>query len=90
MDINTELLICVEIREDAGYFCASSADVPGLRVCGETMELTRQYIMQGVRLLFKYNRDMDVDVIPVAAGASHGARVHERGTERFIVQQSAA
>lgn len=88
MDTNTDLLVRVDIREEGGWFFASSDDVPGLHVGGETLALTRQYVMQATRLLFKYNREMDVDVVP--AERSDDVGDVELNVEKFIVRQLTA
>jgi len=88
MDTHTDLLIHVEIEEYIGFFSAHSDDVPGLHVGGETMELTRQYIAEATRLLFKFNRHMDVAVVP--AGTPRRRGDNGLNVEEFIVQQMAA
>lgn len=88
MDTSIDVMIRVEVQEYEDIFSAYSDDVPGLHVAGETLDLTRKYIMQATRLLFKYNRDMDVDVLPV--GVTSVPDENGRRVEEFIIQRLAA
>jgi predicted RNase H-like HicB family nuclease len=64
MTANSALLIKVEVRNEDGLFYASSVDLPGLHVCGETEDQTCESVIEAAQALLKFNRGMDVRVIP--------------------------
>ena len=63
-------IVAINVQEVDGYFYAASPDVPGLHVCGQTLEEMMDSAMLAVKELFKVNRKMDVRVAPVADMAS--------------------
>lgn len=66
MEDGTVLIVNINLRQRSGYFSASSPDLPGLHVCGETEDRTRESVVLAIKTLFKLNRDMNVAVRPVA------------------------
>ena len=54
--------ICIE--DKGSHLYASSKDVPGLYLAGQTPEELLEKIIPAVKLLFKLNRDIDVEVLP--------------------------
>ena len=48
-----------------GYWVVTSKDMPGLLLCGKTLKELMQDIPAAIKLLFKHNYDMDIEVVPV-------------------------
>lgn len=78
------LIIKVDIKHHHGLYSASSNDVPGLHVCEDTPEKIRESIMKAVKILFKYNREMDVDVTPATEDPDSFPSL-PASTNKFIV-----
>lgn len=70
MEDDTVLIININLRQRSGYFSASSPDLPGLHVCGETEDRIRESVVLGIKTLFKRNRGLDVSVRPIADSIS--------------------
>jgi predicted RNase H-like HicB family nuclease len=64
MTANAALVIKVELKKEDGIYYASSADLPGLHVCGYTADQTCDSVIEAVAVLLKHNRGMDVRVVP--------------------------
>lgn len=58
--------VVVNIQPEGAYFVAHSVDVPGLHVWGESQEQVCERVMKAIKLLFKLNRHIDVEVYPSA------------------------
>jgi hypothetical protein len=64
---NAAIIVRVTMRESPEFWYATSPDLPGLHVCGETHEQVCGAIVKGVKALFKHNRKMDVEVLPITS-----------------------
>lgn len=60
-------VIRVRIKRSGGYIRATSKDVPGLFLCSQDSETLERNIIPAIKLLFKLNRGLDVEVFPMAA-----------------------
>ena len=58
-------LIRVAITRHGEYFYAKSDDLPGLNVCAITEDQICTSVVTAVKVLFRQNRKMEVEVIPV-------------------------
>lgn len=56
----------IDVQARDGYFYAASPDLPGLHVCGDTADSVRASALLAVKTLLKRNRNLDVEVRPVA------------------------
>lgn len=65
MTQDAAVLIRVNVREEPDYFYAASPDLPGLHVCGGTREQLCDSLIRALKALFKHNRNLDVQVLPV-------------------------
>lgn len=70
MTQDAALIIKVNVTHEHGLFYAESPDLLGLHICGETPEQLCATVVKAVKALFKYNRQMDVDVIPATSKGS--------------------
>lgn len=59
-------IVRVDVQERPGYFYAVSQDLPGLRVCGQTLDETKESVFRGIKALFLHNQQMDVAIYPVS------------------------
>ena len=82
------LMVKVDIRSEDGAFYATSPNVAGLHVYGETQEQACESAIKAVRALFKYNRGLDVDVAPVTADVQAFPAVSR--CDGFVVQHRMA
>lgn len=60
------LMVEVDIQKVGEQFYASSQDVPGLTVCGDTREQACESAVAAMKYLFKRNRGVDVEIMPAA------------------------
>lgn len=82
-------VVKIAIHGDSGQgYYAHSADIPGLHVCGESLELTCGRIVKAIKAIFKHSRGMDVDVRPATLGLDDGAP--QEKCDHFVVQRLAA
>lgn len=58
-------IVTVMIERRDGYIFAHSDDVPGLDLCSQNEESIAKNILAGIKLLFKLNRGLNVEVMPV-------------------------
>ena len=65
-NLTSACIIELKIRSREGYFSIISPDLPGLHVCGESTESALSSAVLAVKELFRRNRHIDVDVMPVA------------------------
>lgn len=89
MTHDAALIIRVNLREDSGYYYADSPDLLGLHICGKTPEQTCETMMKAVKALFKYNRKMDVEVVPATTNEESFPRL-TGVCDQFVVQRLAA
>lgn len=54
------------IRQDGGYWVVSSDELPGLLLCGKVLKKLIEDVPNSIRLLFKLNYKMEVDIIAAA------------------------
>jgi hypothetical protein len=59
-------IVEVEIQRKDGYVFANSKDVPGLHLCSQDPQVVAQSIIPAIKMLFKLNRGLDVEVVPAA------------------------
>lgn len=52
------------VRQRTRYLSATSAEVPGLFLAGDSIEDLHRRAMPAVKHLLKVNRQLDVDVLP--------------------------
>lgn len=91
MTQDAALLIRVHVREDAEHFYAASTDLPGLHICAETREALCASTMKAVKALFKHNRGLDVDVLPVANSPESFPEMPMACVgDQFVIQRMAA
>lgn len=64
MGKDSALIVKVDIQEVGDHFYASSGDVPGLHVCGNTRDEVSQSAVAAMIWLFKRNRGMNVRIVP--------------------------
>lgn len=57
-------LIALDVCKRDGYLSAVSEDVPGLHVRGKTAEAVRQQAIQAIKALYRFERQMEVEVDP--------------------------
>lgn len=65
---NNQPLTVIElvIENRAGYIYISSVDVPGLHIWGDDPKKLCKKIVPAIKLLFKLNRGLDVEVLPAS------------------------
>ncbi|GAB1389880.1 MAG: hypothetical protein AMXMBFR78_11500 [Rubrivivax sp.] len=80
------LIVQVRVQKLDGLFYAASADVPGLHVCGESIEQTIESTLKAVKELFRVNREIDVHVVPASDDVESFPRV-TRPIEHLVVQR---
>lgn len=78
------VMVKVDIQETAGMFYASSADVQGLHVCGETAEQACESTVKAIKFLFKHNHGLDVSVVPLRRGESEMMAPPPAVCDRFV------
>lgn len=61
--VTTVTVRCVETN---GRYLVYSDDVPGLHVWAESEEQLCERVAKGIKLLFKWNRKLDVEVLPAS------------------------
>lgn len=64
MTAESALVINVQITKEDDIYYASSADLPGLHVCGYSEDQTCNSVIKAVAELLRRNRGMNVRVIP--------------------------
>lgn len=68
MTSNTALAVIeLRIENRSGYIYVSSEDVPGLHLWGDDAKKVCQKIIPAIKLLFRLNRGLDVEVVPAAS-----------------------
>ncbi len=86
MGDESALILAIRVQKLDDLFYAASPDVPGLHVCGSTVEATLASAKVAIRELFKQNRGLDVIVTPASADADSFPRM-SGPTDKFIVQR---
>lgn len=81
-------IIRVQVRPDAGRFFASSPDVPGLHVWGDSRDALCERVVQGIKFLFRMNRNIEVEVTPLSPAEAFPMPAHLCNS--FAIQQMAA
>ncbi len=89
MTHDSVLLVRVNLSEQSGLFFASSPDVAGLNICGKTMEQTCASAVKAIKMLFKHNRGLDVQVMPATEDDDNFPVITGK-CEQFAVQRLAA
>lgn len=89
MTQETVALLRIKIRQEGEHYYAASDDLPGLHVGGFSAEQACESALRAVRVLFKANRGLDVDVFPVADDALMFPTPVSR-CERFVVRRLSA
>jgi hypothetical protein len=56
--------INVGISPRADYWLATSDDLAGLNVCAPSLESVCERVIEAIKLLYKLNQKLDVDVYP--------------------------
>lgn len=87
MGDESALIVAIRVQKLDDYFYASSQDVPGLHVCGETVEQTLASAKRSVQALFKQNRGLEVQVMPVSADADSFPAV-TGPVDKFVVHRA--
>lgn len=64
MTANSALVINVDITKEGNFYYASSADLAGLHVCGESPDQACDLAMEAAVILLKCNRGMNVRILP--------------------------
>lgn len=77
--------IVVHVRQDAGAFVGTSPDLKGLNVWGRTEAELCDRIVQGIKVLFRLDRNMDVDVSVAAEVQSFERPRALSPSSRFLV-----
>ena len=87
MGSESALIVAIRVQQLDDYFYAASPDVPGLHVCGLTVEQALESARSTVKALFKQNRGLDVDVKPASSDADSFPRV-TGPVDKFVVQRA--
>lgn len=77
--------ITVTITPQGGFFIGNSSDVPGLHVWGESQEQVCDRAMRAIKLLFKWNRHLDVDVFPATDPETFPEHANLKACNSFVV-----
>lgn len=81
-------IVHVQVRGDAGRLFASSSDVPGLHVWGDSNESLCERVVQAIKFLFRVNQKIDVTVTPLSSLEAFPAPM--RNCDNFAIQRMAA
>ena len=87
MSDESALIVAIRVQKLDGYFYAASPDVPGLHVCGESVEQTLVSAQRAVKALFKTNRRLEVTVMQASEDVESFPRM-TGPVDRFVVQQA--
>jgi hypothetical protein len=89
MTQDSALIIRIKVEQEGNMIYVSSQDLHGLHICGPTVEQTYQSLVKAVIALFKYNRKMDVEVIPATTDGKSFPQIIGL-CEQLVVQRLAA
>ena len=89
MTQDAALIIRVNLKNEASMFYADSPDLLGLHICGPTAEQTCETVIKAVKALFKHNRGLNVNVIPVTTDTASFPKL-AGPCGQFVVQRMAA
>ena len=87
MGDESALILSIRVQKLDDYFYAASPDVPGLHVCGSTVEQALESARHAVKALFKQNRGIDVEVKPASSDADRFPRI-TGAVDLFVVQRA--
>jgi hypothetical protein len=80
--IVTTINVSVSPRTD--YLMATSDDLPGLHITGSSIEQTCERVIAGIKLLYKLNHKLDVEVYEATDNKTFPARPQQM-CDRFAV-----
>ena len=87
MSDEAALIVSIRVQRQDGYFYAASPEVPGLHVCGVSLDQTLVSAQRAVKALFKTNRNLDVIVTQASDDIANFP--HMTGTvDRFVIQRA--
>jgi predicted RNase H-like HicB family nuclease len=81
-------LLRVNMRTESGIWHASSNDLPGLHVCGDSIEKTCERVIKAIKAIFKHSKKLDVEVVP--ASDMNAFPEVKMPCEQFVIQQRLA
>lgn len=95
MTANTPFAVIELIIENrAGYIYVSSKDVPGLHLWGDDAQKVCKKIIPAIKMLFRLNRGLDVEVVPAASPNVFPAKVQvcadDRPADRYVMYSAVA
>jgi len=77
MTQDTAFIIKLQVRKEGEFHFVTSPNLPGLNVCGTSVDNTYQSVVKVVKALFKHNHNFIVDVFPATAiGVTFKLRHH--------------
>ena len=62
----TSVISVCEERRDGGFWVLTSENLAGLLLCGKDLKKLRLDVPAAIKMLFKMNYEMDVEVCPIA------------------------
>ena len=83
-------VIQVNIEEQAGYYYVTSNDIPGLHLWGEDRDRLCNIIIPAIKILYKKNRNLDVEVKMAADPQTFPEPAAVGLCERFVLYQPLA
>jgi len=83
------LVLKVSVRQEGPVFYANSADLIGLHVCGDTLDIVCERVVKSVKAIFKHARGVDVEVLPTAQDFASFPSAKPT-CEQFVVHRAAA
>jgi predicted RNase H-like HicB family nuclease len=94
MPENTTIAVIeLTVEQRAGYTYVSSKDVPGLHLWGDDEEKVFRNIAPAIKILFKRNRGLDVEVVPASDPKEFPRPVpvrHDHVTDRYVMYPAQA
>jgi hypothetical protein len=89
MDRDVVLIVRVSIRNEGGIVSARSDDLPGLFINADSVQDANEQVIKAIKALFKYQRNLDVEVSPASTDIEHFPAVR-KPVEQFAIQKLAA
>ena len=77
--------IKVNLSPRTDYLMATSDDLPGLHVCASSVEQACERVIEAIKLLYKLNHNLEVEVFQATDSKSFPARPNPQACDRFAV-----
>ena len=95
MTANTPIAVIeLNIENRGGYVYVSSEDVPGLHLWGDDIQKVCQKIIPAIKLLFRLNRGLDIEVMPASSPNEFPALIagcsDDKLAERYVMYPAVA